>query len=195
MCAPAIPILMAVSVGAGIFGTIQQMNAAKAAGAAQQQQYEAQASSQRYQAQVAANNAIIQERNARAAIDAGNVAAQNKLRETAQTQSKTRAAMAANGLDTTSGTSLDILGDEAKLGTLDTLTIRHNADKAAYDYRIGGMSDTAQSDLYTMGAKNSVQAGQIARSTGNTNAMTSLLSGATSLSSKFLNWQQEGLIK
>jgi hypothetical protein len=192
MCVVALPFIAA---GLSAVGTFQGMQASKAAGAAQQQQNNAQSSASNYQAQVADNNAKIQEANAQAVIQAGETQQQNQQRKTAQTVGSTRAAMASNGIDTTSGTSLDVVSDEAKLGKLDQLTIRSNAGREAYNYRVAGMSDTAQAGLDRTSAKNSVSAGIVAKQAGDTRAMSTLLSGATSLSDKFLGWQQGGLLK
>lgn len=178
MCLPALPLIAAAASVAGtavsFFG--------------QQQQASAQAASYTYQAQVAKNNAAIQENNAQAALQAGQTEEQNQRLKTAQLVGSARAAMAANNLDTTSGTPLGVIGDIAKTGELDALTIRSNAARTAYNYRVAGMSETAQAGLDTASASNSKTAGLIA-GTG------SLLSGATSLSDKFLNWQTKGLIQ
>jgi len=178
MCLPALPLISAV---AGIAGTAVSFFGA-------QQQANAQAKAYEYQAAVGRNNAIISERNAQAAIQAGQTEEQNQRRKTAQLEGAARAAIAANGIDTTSGSSLDVLGDTAKLGELDALTIRSNAGRAAYNYRVQGMSETAQSGLDMASASS-------ARSAGTINGMSSLLSGATSLSDKFMTWQTKGLIK
>ncbi len=165
--------LSALGTGASFFGQMQQANATAAAA--------------NYQAQVASNNAVIQERNAEAAIQAGQTEEQNQRRKTAQLEGAARAAIASNGISTTSGTSLDVLGDTAKLGELDALTIRSNAGRTAYNYRVEGMSQTAQAGL-------DVAKGQAAQSAGAIGGMSTLLSGATSLSDKFLNWQMAGLL-
>ncbi len=180
MCVVAAPILMAVSAAATVASTAFGIIGA-------QQQASAQAQAANYQAQVARNNAIIQERNAQAAIQAGETEAQNQQRKTAATLGAARAAMAASGLDTTSGTPLDLQSDIVKLGKLDELTIRNNAARTAYGYRIQGMSNTAEADLAGMRAKSAVSAGNIA-------SMSTLLSGATSLSDKFMGWQRQGLL-
>lgn len=178
MCLVALPLISSV---AGVAGTAMSFFGA-------QQQASAQAKAYEYQAQVGRNNAIIAERNAEAAIQAGKTEEQNQRRKTAQLEGAARAAMAANGLDTTSGTPLDVLGDTAKLGELDALTIRSNAGRTGYNYRVAGMSETAQSQLDMASASS-------AKSAGVVSSMGSLLSGATSLSDKFLTWQTQGLLK
>lgn len=178
MCLPALPAIAAI---ASIGGTAVSFFGA-------QQQASAQAKAYQYQAQVAQNNAIIQERNAEAATQAGQTEEMNQRQRTAQLEGMARASMSANGISTTSGSALDVLGDTAKLGELDALTIRSNAARTAYNYRVAGMSETAQAGLDTASASNAKSSGAIA-------GMSTLLSGATSLSDKFLNWQMAGLLK
>lgn len=177
MCLPALPLISAV---AGVAGTAVSFFGA-------QQQASSAAAAANYQAQVSRNNAIIQEQNAQAALDAGRTQEQAQRQKTAQLEGAARAAMAANGIDTTSGTALNVLGDTAKLGELDALTIRSNAGRQAYNYRVGAMSETAEAGLYDSRAASAKSAGAI---TG----MSTILSGATSLGDKFLNWQREGII-
>ena len=95
--------------------------------------------------------------------------------------------MAANGIDTTSGTSLNVQGDTAKLGELDALTIRSNTARKAYNMRVEGLSDTNQAGLYDAQASNAKAAGALG-------GFSSILSGATSLSDKFLGWQKAGIL-
>ncbi len=177
MCVPLVALAAVASVAGtavSFFGMQQQASSA--------------AASANYQAQVARNNAVIQENNAQAAIQAGQTEEQNQRRKTAQLEGAARAAIGANGVSTTSGTSLDVLGDTAKLGELDALTIRSNAGRTAYNYRVEGMSQTAEAGL-------DVAKGQAAKTAGAIGGMSTLLSGATSLSDKFLNWQMAGLLK
>src|SRR3569832_591090 len=125
MCLPA-AALAAVSAVATVGGTVMYYMG-------QQQQASATAAAANYQAQVSRNNAIIAERNAQAIEQAGQTEEQNQRQKTAQLVGQARASMAANGIDTTSGTSLNVLGDTAKLGELDALTIRSNTARKAYN--------------------------------------------------------------
>lgn len=177
MCLPALPLIAAA---ASVGGTVMSFVGA-------QQQASGQAAAANYQAQVATNNATIANQNAQAATQAGETEEQNQRQKTAQNIGQQRAVMAANGIDTTSGTSLDVLSDTAKVGELDALTIRSNTARQAYNYQVQGMSDTSQSSLDKATAANDITAGNIA-------GTSSLLSGATSLSDKFLGWQKAGIL-
>jgi hypothetical protein len=166
---PAAPFIAiaATVVGTAVsaYGAIQQGNAAKEAA--------------NYQAQVANNNAITANNNAIAAEQAGAVQAEQKQMQTGQTIGKIIASKAASGLDVNSGSSADLVASTADVGELDSETIRNNADKTAYGYRTQGQSYTAQAELDQMQGDNAAAAGQIG-------AVSSLLSGASSVSSKWM---------
>lgn len=139
-----------------------------------------------YKAAVASNNAIIAKRNADAATAAGGVAAQNndlKTRNLVGTQLVTQAS---NGLDVGSGTNVNVRQSAEELGHLDTLTILNNAAKNSAGFKAQGMNFTAESQLDTA-------AGANARTAGDINVATSLLGGASSVGSKWLNYQQKGV--
>ena len=194
MCAPAVPLLIAASVGTSLAGMYVQNQAANQAAAGARAQASAASAADNYQAQVARNNAIINERNAQAAEQAGQTLEQNQRQKTAQIISSTRTAQAANGLDTTSGTPAAVQADEAKLGELDALTIKNNAARQAYGYRVEGMSDTANAGLLEQSAANDIVAGNIKADAAKIQGISSILSGATSLSDKFLGWQKAGML-
>lgn len=193
MCDP-ITATVAVSALATAGGTYMQYQASQQAAAGARSQAAAVSAADSYQAQVARNNAMIQEKNAQMAEQVGQTAEQNQRQKTAQIIGRTKTSIAANGFDTTSGTPADIVADEAKLGELDALTIRNNAARAAYGYRVEGMSDTANAGLLDMSAKNDIVAGKIKADAANIQGISSILSGATSLSDKFLGWQKQGML-
>lgn len=134
--------LQAVGTAVGAFGSIaggiQANNVAK------------------YNAKVAENNATAE--NQRAAYEAG--LQRDQLRRVVGAQ---RAAGAASGLDTQSGTPLVVLGDSAREGELDILARLYSGQASATAYR---------NDAARMRAE-----GKSAQMGGFINAGTSLLSG------------------
>jgi hypothetical protein len=72
---------------------------------------------------------------------------------------KQQAAQAANGVDVTFGTPLDLMVDTAKQGAIDALTIRTNAYRNYDDTRNQAVASRNQAALYDMEAKNSRTAG------------------------------------
>lgn len=148
---------------------------------------QAESSMYDYKAGVARNNAIIAERNAVAATDAGNVAGASNDMKTKTLIGTQQTAQAANGLDVGSGTNVNIQQSAKDLGHLDTLTILNNAAKNSAGFRAQGMNFTAESLLDTSAAEN-------AKTSGALSVATSLLGSASSFSNKWLSYQQAGVI-
>lgn len=135
MCDPVTGLMVASTLlSAG--GAIQQGNAAAATG--------------RYNAKIAEMNATISEKRAYDAIERGQQEEQKKRAETARLMGAQQAAMAANGVDLSFGSPLDVITGTAALGELDALTIRSNAAREEYDYRVQAASQRAQGSLELM---------------------------------------------
>lgn len=152
MCEPttiAIASLAMTAAAGGVsaYGAVQQGKAA-----------EGQAD---YQAAVGRNNAIIAERQARDAEERGAAEETAQRRQTAALMGKQKAGMAANGLDLSSGSPLDILGDTAQFGELDALTVRSNAAREAYGYRNQGAQFTSDAAAQKIAGKNAKSASYI----------------------------------
>ena len=178
MCEPT--TLAVIGIGASLVG-----GAVTYAGI--QQQASAQSSAFNYQAQVARNNAVIAQQNAERTQQAGDVAAQNKLIETGQRTAAIRAVAGASGVDANTGSPLNLQESNQKLGTLDALTIRNNAARAAYGYQVQGMSQTAQAGLDVASGANAVTGGQYA-------GAGSLVGSAGTVSDRWLTYQSRGLL-
>jgi hypothetical protein len=167
--AVAIASLAVGVVGAGVaaYGQIQAGNAAQSAA--------------NYQAQVAANNAIIADQNARQATAAGNAQAEQSRMKTNNLVGAMMAGQASSGLDVGSGSPLDVRTSQKEVGELDVLTIRNNAARQAYGYQTQSMSSTAQSALDTLQGQNAAAAGDIG-------GVSSVLGGAASAGNKYADW-------
>jgi hypothetical protein len=137
----------AAAAGASAYGAVQQGKAA-----------EGQAN---YQAAVGRNNAIIAERQARDAEERGASEELAQRRQTAAGLGKQRAGMAANGVDLSSGSPLDILGDTAAFGELDALTVRSNAAREAYGYRNQASQFTSDAAAQKIAGRNTRKASYI----------------------------------
>lgn len=165
--------LGAVSAGVSAYGAMQQ-------GKAQEKQYQ-------YQAAVNRNNAIIQNRLADDAIKRGEAAEAEHRRKVNQVKGSQRASFAANGIDLGSDIVSDTLSDTALLGELDALTIRNNAEREAYGYRVGAMNQEAS-------AINNEAAGSNARSAGNLDAFGTILGGASTISGDYAAFKDKGVL-
>lgn len=172
MCYPAIAYA-AIAVGTVL------------SAAGQRAQFGGEADAAKYRAGVARNNAIIGEQNARYAEKTGVVKADVGQMRTVAALGGERAGYSASGIDTSSGTPLAVQEDTAKLGALDVATIRNNAARAAYGYRVAGLGYTAEAGL------GDLSAGYFRRS-GNLGVMGSLIGGAGSLAGKWSSFQESG---
>lgn len=81
-------------------------------------------------------NAQIAEIQARDAIARGRVEEKKARRETERVIGSQRVGLAAQNVDVNRGSALDVQADAAYLGELDALTIRNNAAKEAWGYRM-----------------------------------------------------------
>lgn len=138
-----------LDAGASIGSAIMQGQALKARGAYQKQQYDLQAR--------------LQEMQGADAIDRGNKAAEQHLKATKGMIGSQRAAMGAQGVDVNDGTAAEIQRDTAALGALDAMTIKNNAWREAWGYR--------------MQALQSRQAGEMSELAGNQQATMTYLTG------------------
>lgn len=146
MCDPTIAIAMsALGTGMSFIGGMQQA---------------------RYQEKVAAQNAQLNARAAEDAIERGNRAETMRRLQTVQERGSAAASLAGQGFNVGSGSALTRQSDIGAMGDIEALTIRNNAAREAYQIRVQGHAQAAES------------AGQIAASKNN--AMSSLISGAAS---------------
>lgn len=140
-------MLMIGSTVMGAAGSIQQGQAAQA--------------SANYNAKVADMNAKIAERQARDAVERGQIEEQQQRMKTSQVIGQQKAAMAANGVDLGFGSPLDTLVDTATMGELDALTIRANTYREERDLRQQGLNYTGQASALRAEGKNAAAAGRL----------------------------------
>lgn len=112
-----------------------QVGAMALTAAAGVQTARAQSASAEFQEEQAKENARLAEAQARNAELAGQVEEDRQRQLTRKFLASQRTAIAANNLDMSTGTPLDILGDTAALGEQDALMIRANAAREAWGFR------------------------------------------------------------
>lgn len=131
---PALPIIAAVTAiagaGMGAYSAVSAGNNAKAAAD--------------YNSQVAQNAALDAENR-------GAVAAAEHDQQTRQLIARQNAAMSAGGLDTSTGSPLDILTGTAGMGKLDSLRILNNAQRTASGYQAQSGLDLFQGNAAQTG--------------------------------------------
>lgn len=101
------------------------------------------------------------------AIARGEVAAERRKTQTGQVISSQRAALASQGVDVNSGSAADVQASSAYLGELDAVTIRNNAAREAWGYKV-------QANDYGL-------RGAYAKQTEDQAAVTTLLTGGSNL--------------
>ncbi|MDD3238224.1 MAG: hypothetical protein PHV37_09035 [Candidatus Gastranaerophilales bacterium] len=145
-------IILAVSLAATAASTTLGVVSSVEQGKAQQAQYD-------YQTQVAANNAKIAENNAAAQRQQGIEESRMQRIKTMQAVGSQQAAMAANGLDVTQGTPLDVIEDTAAMGELDALNTQYNYEEKARAYYQKSNNFTNQAAMDSIAGKNAYSAG------------------------------------
>lgn len=153
-----------IAVASGIGGTI-------AGAVGNYQQGKTQQAMYNYQAQIDKNNAEIAKQNAAQERQAGLEEARLQRMKTLQTIGQQQTAMAANNVDITQGTALDIIGDTAQMGELDALTIQTNSERRALAYEQQANNYINQSNLDILAGANAKQAGTM-------NAISTTIEGA-----------------
>lgn len=170
----------AIGLGTTLAGGVLGAFGAEKSAAAQQQMYD-------YQSQVAKLNAQIDLQNRDYAIQQGERQAVQYGMKAAQTEGQIKVAQSGSGLDVNAGSALSVQRSEAKVAAMDLDQIRTNAGKVAYDYTVKSSMDLNQATLDTM-------AGINARTAGDIQAAQSILGAAGSVSSKWMQGQQAGML-
>lgn len=148
---------------------------------------QAQAGQARYQAQVAENNRVIAEQQARDAEMRGQLAEDARREQARAIIGRQRTALAANGVLVDSGSALDITGDTAAQGEVDALTLRANAAREAYGYRAQGTNFLADAGLQRARADAAIPASMVG-------AGATLLSGAGTVGDRWLTYRRHGML-
>ena len=145
---------LAIGAVAGIAGGVM-------GGISSYQQGKQQQAMYNYQAKVAEENAKIANKNAATERQTGIEEARLQRMKTLQAVGSQQAAMAANGMDVTQGTSLDIIEDTAAMGELDALQIQTNYERKAQSYEAQANNFNNQASMDVIAGKNAYTAGQI----------------------------------
>lgn len=95
-----------------------------------------------YQSMVANSNAALSAVQSQDALNRGESAANESDLKTKQTIGDQRAAMGASGVDVNSGSSADVQASTSAIGQLDALTIRNNAMRESFGYKVQSLNDT-----------------------------------------------------
>ena len=174
-------VMANVLAGVAAAGVVASVAGSVVSGIASYQQGKQQKAMYNYQAQVAQENAKIAENNAKMERQQGIEEARLQRMKTLQHVGSQQTAMAANGIDVTQGTPLDVIEDTAAMGELDALQTRYNYERKALSYE-------AQADNFSNQANLDVIAGRNAYSAGKMNALASGLEGVSKVGSVASKW-------
>lgn len=147
---------------------------------------DASASMYQYKAGVAMINKQISDQNAQWALQSGDVSAEEKGLAGGQEIADTKVRQAAGGLDVNSGSNKATRDTQETVSQFDQSMIRWNAAKTAYGYNVKGAEATAEAGMDLQAASQSEKAGWIG-------ALSSVIGGATSVSSKWLQGSKSGM--
>lgn len=142
------------------------------------QEGRAQSAAYQNQANAADQNAKIAERQAVTAAQNGAQEEKEMRRRGAATIGAQKTAFAASGIDSGSGSATDVINDTSSQNELDALAIRKNSANQVWGYQADQTNYKNQASASRTAAKN-------ARTAGNLNAFGTLLSGYTSMQSKY----------
>lgn len=165
---------LAVGVVGGVAGSAIGAVSSYSQGKQQQAMYN-------YQAQIAEENAKIAQKNAATERQTGIEEARLQRIKTLQAIGSQKTAMAANNMDVTQGTSLDIIQDTAAMGELDALQIETNYERKALAYEQQANNFSNQANLDVISGRNVYKSGKI-------NAVTEGLNGVSKLGSVASKW-------
>jgi hypothetical protein len=171
--------LMAVSTGITAFGAFQGAQGERELGQANYQ-------TNMYQAGVAAINRRISLQNADYERRMGEVEAQQVGLRHGQIIGRQRAAQGASGIDVNTGTAPMLRESQHDVSRQDQRVTRANAARRAYGHEIEAMSAEHSENLYRMAGTNAVRAAE-------NRATSSLLSGASSVASRWTSGYQTGM--
>ena len=139
MCEPATWLAVG-SLVLGAAAGVQQASAQRAAGRAEEAQ--------------AKENAKIANAQARNTELQGQIEEDRRRQQTRAMLAKQRTAIAANNVDMSSGSASDLLGDTAAIGEQDALTIRANAARQAWGYKVDATNSLNQGSMAKAAGKN-----------------------------------------
>lgn len=146
---------------------------------------EAKAGMYQYQSGISRMQASFNRQNADETLRMGTVEGIQLGMKQRQQLGQIIAAKGASGLDVNSGTNAKVIESQQDVNKMDQDLLRHASTRKSYAYRVAARGEEAQAELYDMAARNSIKEGKI-------ESIKSLIGGATSVSSKWMQGRQMG---
>lgn len=158
----------ALSGAVGTYGAVEQGKAASEAA--------------KYNSAVEGQNAAISTQNANIAEQSGEALAGIQGQKTKMAIGQAVAGQGASGVGLDSGSFAGVKDSMKEIGSIDSMTIRSNAARDAYGYRVKSKSEEGQSALSAFEAANDTKAGGI-------NAASTFLGSAGTAASNYQKYQ------
>lgn len=145
-----------------------------------------------YNAKVYENNALLSDAQSEDAVARGEQAVTIQRKQTKGLIGTQRVAAAAAGIDVNDGSAVEVQADTARYGEMDAITIRTNAAREAWGYKVQAMNDRAtaqsarmqgksQANNYRTQSADLTAQGQIAQAAGRNAAFGTILTGGADL--------------
>lgn len=142
--AAIVGISLLVQGGIALASASQEADAARAQG--------------EYEKRIADYNAKVAEEQAKDALKLGEKDVHAVNRQVDQTVGAQRVAFAAQGVDPNFGSAADVQRDARIAGSMDVMTIRNNAARQAWGYRVQAQDATMRGQFAKMAAENKASA-------------------------------------
>lgn len=110
-----------------------------------------------YEKRIADINASYSEVAANDALKRGDVEANQRMKQNRALVGAQRAAFAASGVDPNSGSAADVSAGTRTIGDFDALTIKNNAWREAWGYKVQGANYQAQGNFAQMSGNNAAR--------------------------------------
>ncbi|HKE43891.1 MAG TPA: hypothetical protein VKB41_05070 [Steroidobacteraceae bacterium] len=170
----AMLVMGIASMATSTYGQVRAGRAAKRAGEAQQQVAESEAQLSDYNAQVA-------ELQAKDALERGGEKESRFRDQVRGLIGSQRAGFAGANVDVGYGSAADVQADAAFLGELDALTIRNNAAREAWGYKVEAEDLRRRAEIQRQGGEMAAAAGREAAKGAYIGAAGTVLGGTSSL--------------
>ena len=170
---------MSGASGAGIYAAMGASSASSiVTGYAQSKAYKAEGA---YKQSIAETNASMAGLAEKETLQAGDIAAGRKNEQTKAEVGSELAAQGASGVDVSGGSAALVRGGTRLAGNIDELTIRNNAARAAFGYKIQGIQDKFQGQFAQLTAKSESEQSLLSGGLG-------AISGPLSIQSNYLRF-------
>lgn len=158
------------------------------AGTAQKKIGQAEGRAAESQAQLTDYNAAVAGLQAKDAVTRGEEQANQFRSRTRALIGEQRAGFAAGNIDVGFGSAVDTQADASYIGELDALTVRTNAAREAWGYRVEATDQNNRARIQRQEGKNAVTAGKERAKASNYAAAGTLLGAGTSLLEAKYGW-------